>query len=57
MEEANRFKTEFLENHLKYKKEVDSFYQLMRGEIEQGESIYNEIELFIGACNDLLIKK
>ena len=57
MIQAIEFKNSFLEKHPEKKEEVNDFFQLMQDEIEQGESEPHEIELFIGACEDLLIKK
>jgi len=52
---AKEFSKDFLEKHHEHKEEVDDMFQLMVDEIEQGESPQNELELFCGACEDLLI--
>jgi hypothetical protein len=56
IEKARDFGMRFLTNHPEHKEEVSGLYQLMKDEIEEGESVTNEVELFIGACEDLLIE-
>ena len=47
----------FMEKHPQFKSEVKDFFQLMKDEIEEGGSVEHEIDLFIGACDDLLIEE
>jgi hypothetical protein len=56
-EQAEEFRKGFLEKNPNLKEEVDDMFQLMQDEIEQGESPQNELDLFIGACEDLLIEE
>ena len=51
------FGNEFMKNHPQFKPEVRDYFQLMKDEIEEGGSTENEIDLFIGACNDLLTEE
>lgn len=48
------FGNEFMQKHPEHKKEVREYFQLMKDEVEEGSSVEHEIDLFIGACNDLL---
>jgi hypothetical protein len=48
---------EFMKKHPQFKSEVKDFFQLMKDEIEEGGSVEHEIDLFIGACDDLLIEE
>jgi len=52
--EAQEFAKEFLGKNPELKDEVNDMFQLMQDEIEAGESEQNELDLFIGACKDLL---
>ena len=51
------FGNQFMKDHPEHKKEVREFFQLMKDEIQEGGSTEHEIDLFIGACNDLLISE
>ena len=51
---ARNFGIEFIKNHPQFKAEVNDYYFLMLNEIEEGGSEANEVELFIGSCEDLL---
>jgi hypothetical protein len=48
------FGNEFAKKHPEYKAEVFDYFQLMKDEVEEGGSIDHEMDLFIGACEDLL---
>lgn len=48
------FGNEFMKNHPEHKAEVRDYFQLMKDEVEEGSSVEHEIDLFIGACEDLL---
>jgi|LakMenE18May11ns_1017448.scaffolds.fasta_scaffold9838325_1 hypothetical protein len=48
------FGNEFMKKHPQHKEEVRDFFQLMKDEISEGGSTEHEIDLFIGACEDLL---
>jgi hypothetical protein len=52
---AKSFKKEFITEHPQHEEEVNDLYELMLSEIEEGGSETNEVELFISACNDLLV--
>jgi hypothetical protein len=43
-----------MKKHPQHKEEVRDFFQLMKDEISEGGSTEHEIDLFIGACEDLL---
>jgi hypothetical protein len=43
-----------MKDHPEYRAEVRDYFQLMKDEIEEGSSTEHEIDLFIGACDDLL---
>lgn len=51
------FKKEFLNVNPQLKDEVNDFFSLMIDEIDDGGSTEHEIDLFIGACEDLLIEE
>ena len=51
---ATDFGREFIKNHPELKEEAIDLFDLMKDEIEEGSSIENEINLFIGSCEDLL---
>lgn len=53
---AINFCNEFINKHPEHKQEVLDLYDLMHDEINSGESVDNEIELFINSCNDLLLE-
>jgi hypothetical protein len=48
------FGNQFMKDHPEHRAEVRDYFQLMKDEIEEGSSTEHEIDLFIGACNDLL---
>jgi hypothetical protein len=48
------FGKDFIAKHPEHKAEVLDYFQLMKDEVEEGGSVEHEINLFIGACNDLL---
>lgn len=54
---AVEFGNEFMKKHPEHKAEVLDYFSLMKDEIAEGSSVDNEIQLFIGACNDLLTKE
>jgi len=54
--EAREFAKKFLEKHPEHRVIVNGFFQLMMDEIENDESAQNELELFISACEDLVIE-
>jgi len=54
---AKEFAKEFTDKHPEHNEEVLEYFDLMKDEIESGESVENEINLFIGACEDLLIEE
>jgi hypothetical protein len=51
---AVEFGNEFMKKHPEHKTEVKDLFQLMKDEIDEGGSVENEINLFIGSCEDLL---
>lgn len=51
---AVEFGNKFIKDHPEHSEEVRDLFQLMKDEIEEGGSVENEINLFIGACEDLL---
>ena len=51
---AVEFGNKFMNDHPEHKQEVRDYFQLMKDEIEEGGSTEHEIDLFIGACDDLL---
>jgi outer membrane protein assembly factor BamD (BamD/ComL family) len=54
---AVEYGNEFMKKHPQHKEEVKDYFQLMKDEIEEGSSTEHEIDLFIGACDDLLIEE
>ena len=56
IKQATEFAKDFIKNNPEFEDEVEGLHQLMLDEIEAGESAPNEISLFIGGCEDLLIK-
>jgi hypothetical protein len=57
IQRAIDFAKEFTDKHPEHIDEVRDMFDLMKDEIEAGESQENEINLFIGACEDLLIEE
>lgn len=53
---AVEFGNDFMKKHPEHKSEVRDDFQLMKDEVEEGGSVEHEIDLFIGACEDLLKK-
>jgi hypothetical protein len=51
---AVEFGNQFMKDHPEHKEAVRDLFQLMKDEIEEGGSTENEIDLFIGSCEDLL---
>ena len=47
---------DFIAKHPQHKEQVLDYFQLMKDEVEEGGSVQHEINLFIGACDDLLIE-
>jgi hypothetical protein len=43
-----------MKDHPEHSGDVRELFQLMKDEIEEGGSVENEIDHFIGACGDLL---
>ena len=57
MEQLSRaveFGNKFMKDHPEHSGEVRELFQLMKDEIEEGGSVENEIDHFIGSCGDLL---
>ena len=54
LQRAIDYRKEFIGKYPELKCEVDDYFQLMKDEIEEGGSTEHEIDLFIGACDDLL---
>lgn len=54
IENAKKFRQEFIAEHPQLKDDVNDLFQLMLDEIEEGASVDNEVILFIGSCGDLL---
>jgi len=54
---AINFKKEFLNVNPQLKDEVNDYFSLMIDEIDDGGSTEQEIDLFIGACEDLLVEE
>lgn len=54
IEYAVKFGQEFIAKHPHLKDDVNDLFQLMNNEIDEGGSVENEVNLFIGSCNDLL---
>ena len=54
---AINFKKEFLNVNPQLKDEVNDYFSLMIDEIDDGASTEHEIDLFIGACEDLLAEE
>jgi hypothetical protein len=54
---AVEYGNEFMKKHPEHKAEVLDLFQLMKDEIEEGGSVEHEMDLFIGACGDLLIEE
>ena len=53
---AKNYALEFIEKNPEHKDEVNDLFQLMRDNIEEGDSVEKEIDDFISACDDLLIE-
>jgi hypothetical protein len=53
---AVEFGNKFMKDHPEHSGDVRELFQLMKNEIEEGESVENEIDHFIRACEDLLIE-
>lgn len=51
---AVEYGNDFMKKHPQHTKEVKDYFQLMKDEVEEGSSVEHEIDLFIGACDDLL---
>jgi len=54
IEEARKFAKDFVNKHPIVAEEVHDYLDLMLENIEEGDSPQNELDLFIGACEDLL---
>lgn len=54
IEEAREFAKDFVNKHPILTEEVQDYLDLMLENIEEGDSPQNELNLFIGACEDLL---
>ena len=54
--QAREFAKDFIGKHPQHKEEVIDLLQLMSDEIEGGESADNELNLFEGSCDDLLLE-
>jgi len=48
------FKQEFIKNKPEIKEQVEELFQLMLDEIEEGNSVENECNMFIIACEQIL---
>lgn len=53
IKEANKLANEFISNHPFQKEIVEELLQLMKDEIEAGESPNNEFSLFISSLQEL----
>jgi hypothetical protein len=51
---AREFARNFVNNHPILVEEVQDYLDLMLENIEEGDSPQNELNLFMGACEDLL---
>ena len=51
---AQSFALDFIKKHSELEEQVESYFDLMSDNIDEGESPQNELQLFINACNDLL---
>jgi hypothetical protein len=54
MNQVKEFKNKFIKDHPEFIEDVQSLYQLMLDEIEEGGSKENEIYLFMQSCEDLI---
>ena len=54
---AVEFGWEFIKKYPQHKAEVLDYFELMKDEISEGGNTDHEIELFMGACEDLLIEE
>ena len=54
IEKAREFARDFVNKHPILAEEVHDYLDLMLENIEEGDSPQNELNLFIGACEDLL---
>lgn len=55
LKRAAQFRIEFIKEHPELEQQVEELFQLMMDEIDEGNSASNEVDLFISACDDLLI--
>ena len=53
IQQANKLANEFISNHPFQKEAVEELLQLMKDEIEDGESPDNEFSLFISSLQEL----
>jgi hypothetical protein len=54
IEKAREFAKDFVNKHPILVEEVYNYLDLMLENIEEGDSSQNELQLFMGACEDLL---
>jgi hypothetical protein len=54
IDKAIKFAKDFVNNHPILTEQVADYLDLMLENIGEGESPQNELDLFIGACEDLL---
>ncbi len=54
IDEAVKFAKDFMKKHPLLKKQTKDYLDLMLDNIGEGESPQNELQLFMGACEDLL---
>jgi outer membrane protein assembly factor BamD (BamD/ComL family) len=52
--QAVDYGNDFIKKHPQHRQQVLDYFQLMKDEVEEGGSVQHEIDLFIGACDDLL---
>ena len=55
-DEVVKFKCDFIQKYPQHRKEVIELFGLMLDEIDSGESVENEVSLFMSACEDILIE-
>lgn len=56
MERLRRLRDEYIVTYPDLETEINDFYELAEAEIEDGESVHNETELFIQSVEDLIIR-
>jgi len=54
LEQVKQFKDQFIKEHPETKENVEDLFQLMLDEIEEGGSIFGEIQSFYSSCDELI---